>query len=255
MKGFLLAALLVTQAVAGELKPSTLQAFDQYIRATGQRLDSRNPFLWTDESADRARQVREGKVVVQPFNAKPELAVPDGLIHDWVGAVFIPGVSVEKTLATIQDYDHMEAYKPEVMASRLLSHNGNDFKMYMRLLKKKVITVVLDTEHDVHYVPAGPKRWRSVSRTTKISQVEHAGKPDERALPPDTGEGFLWRLTTFWRFEERDGGTWVECQAVSLTRDVPTGLGWLIKPIIRDLPRESLEATLRETRDSVSKAK
>jgi hypothetical protein len=63
----------------------------------------------------------------------------------------------------------------------------------------------------------------------------------------------LWKLTTFWRFEERDGGTWVECEAVSLTRDVPTGLGWLIKPIIRDLPRESLENTLRETKDALSK--
>jgi hypothetical protein len=139
------------------------------------------------------------------------------------------------------------------MSSKLLAHNGNDFRVYMRLLKKKVITVVLDTEHDVHYFQVGPGKWRSISRTTKVSEVKSAGKPDERALAPGTGEGFLWKLTTFWRFEERDGGTWVECEAVSLTRDVPAGLGWLIKPIIRDLPKESLENTLRETREALSK--
>jgi hypothetical protein len=93
----------------------------------------------------------------------------------------------------------------------------------MRLLKKKVITVVLDTEHDVHYFQVGPRKWRSISRTTRVSEVKSPGKPDEHTLAPGTGEGFLWKLTTFWRFEERDGGTWVECEAVSLTREVPAG--------------------------------
>lgn len=253
MKYLVAAALLVSRLGAGELKPQTLEAFDRYIRQTEQRLDARTIFLWSDESPDRARRVRQGQVAVEPFGPRPETSVPDGLVHDWVGSVFIPGVTLEKTLAVIQDYDHKEAYRPEVMSSRLLSRNGNDFRVYMRLLKKKVITVVLDTEHDVHYFQVGPGKWRSISRTTKIAEVEKAGKPDEHTLAPGTGQGFLWRLTTFWRFEERDGGTWVECEAVSLTRDVPTGLGWLIKPIVRDLPKESLENTLLETRVALTK--
>src|SRR5262249_38852615 len=117
----------------------------------------------------------------------------------------------------------------------------------------KVITVVLDTEHDVTYEQVDATRWRSRSRTTKVAEIEHAGKSDERAKPPGTGEGFLWRLDTYWRFEERDGGTWVECRALSLTRDVPAGLGWLINPIVRDLPKESLENTLRQTRVAVGR--
>ena len=125
--------------------------------------------------------------------------------------------------------------------------------LYLRLLKKKVITVVLASEHDVKYTPQDKTRWRSVSRTTKIAEVENAGKPDERELPPGTGEGFLWKLNSYWRFEERDGGTWLECEAISLTRDVPTGLGWIILPIIRDLPKQSLENTLRSTRTALGK--
>jgi hypothetical protein len=182
--------------------------------------------------------------VVEPTGAKPEIAVPTGLIHDWTGAVFLPGVTLEQTLALVRDYDrHKQYYKPEVVDSRVLSHDGNDYLIYLRLLKKQILTVVLDTEHEVRYRQVDATRWRSNSRTTKISELDH-GRP----LPPGTGHGFLWRLNSYWRFEERDGGTWVECQAVSLTRDIPTGLGWLIDPIVRKLPRESLANTLKETR-------
>ena len=187
--------------------------------------------------------------MVQPVHAKagnPRARRPDPRLG---GQRLLPGVSLERTLAMVQDYDrHKQYYKPEVIDSRMLSHDGNDFRIFLRLLKKKVITVVLNTEHDVHYMPIDKTRWRSVSRTTKIAEVENAGKPGERELPPGTGEGFLWKLDSYWRFEERDGGTWMECEAVSLTRDIPTGLGWIVEPIIRDLPKESLANTLRATR-------
>ena len=171
-----------------------------------------------------------------------------------MGCAFIPGATLAQTLAQVQNYDrHKDIYKPEVIDSRLISHSGNDYKIYLRLLKKKVITVVLNTEHSVRYFPISPTRARSYSYTTRISEVENAGKADEREQPPGTGHGFLWRLDSFWRFEERDGGVYIECQAVSLTRDVPAGLGWLIEPIIRNLPRESLASTLKATRSVLEK--
>ena len=180
----------------------------------------------------------------------------DGLVHDWSGCVFIPGATLERTLALVQDYDHhKDVYRPEVIDSKLLSRNGGDFRIYLRLLKKKVITVVLSTEHEVHYTKVDATRVNSRSYTTKIAEVEDAGKPGERELPPGKGHGFLWRLHSYWRFEERDGGLYLECQAVSLTRDVPTGLGWMIEPIIRNVPKESLTNTLRATRDALVKAK
>jgi len=249
-----LTLLLFLQVDAVDLKPETVEAFEKYISQTEQRLNARKTFLWADESADRAKKERDGAIVVQPAGAKSEVAVPHGLVHDWVGSVFISGATVERAVALVQDYDrHKQYYKPEVVDSRIVSHNGNDFRIYYRLLKKKVITVVLNTEHEVHYTQVDPKKWRSVSRTTKIAEVESPGKPNERELPPGAGQGFLWKLDSFWRFEERDGGTWVECQAVSLTRDVPTGLGWLINPIVRSLPKESLENTLRATRAALAK--
>ena len=253
MKRLILAALLVWQLDAVELQPRTTEAFDRYIAQAERRLDARPGFLWADESPDRVSLLRQGKIVVQPVGGAPDTPVAGGLVHDWVGTIFVPGVTLQKTIAVMQDYDHTEAYRPDVMTSRILARKGNDFRVYMRLLKKKVITVVLDTEHDVHYYEVSPSQWRSVSRTTRISEVEKPGKADEKALPPGTGQGFLWKLNSYWRFEERDGGTWLECEAISLTRDVPTGLGWLINPIIQDLPKESLEHTLQQARVALTK--
>ena len=254
MKWIALAAVLALPACAAELQPKTVAAFDRYIRETEQRLADSKIFLWADESVDRARRVKAGEVAVEPFRGKAVFEVPGGLVHDWVGSVFIPGATLQRTLAMVQDYDHhKDVYQPDVIDSRLISHTGDDFHIYLRLLKKKVITVVLSSEHDVKYTRLDKTRWRSVSRTTKIAEVEKAGKPEEREKPPGTGEGFLWKLNSYWRFEERDGGTWLECEAISLTRDIPTGLGWLVQPIIRDLPKESLANTLRLTRAALAK--
>lgn len=248
-------AAVALVSTAAELKRETLQEFERYSRATETRLEQKRasgPFLWTDESPERARRVREGQIAIEPWSGKGDLEVSSGLIHDWIGSVFLPGVTLAQTLAWVQDYGHhKDAYKPEVIESRLLSRTGNEFKVYMRLRKKKVITAVLDTEHEVHYFQLDSTRWYSRSYSTKIAEVEDPGDSDERQLPPGTGHGFLWRLNSYWKFQERDGGVYVECQALSLTRNVPLGLGWLIEPIIRQLPRESLANTLRATRDAV----
>jgi hypothetical protein len=237
-----------------ELAPATSAAFDRYIRQAEQRLDARKSFLWADESAERARRILNGAIVVEPTGSQAQTAVPDGIVHDWTGAVFLPGVPLARTMALMRDYNHQQDfYKPEVEDSRILEQHGDRYRIYMRLLKKMVITVVLDTEHDVQYVPVDASRWRSSSRSTRIAEVEKPGKPGEHEMAPGTGQGFLWRLNSYWRFQERDGGTWVECQAISLTRDVPTGLGWLIQPIIQDLPKQSLENTLKETRAALEK--
>jgi len=113
--------------------------------------------------------------------------------------------------------------------------------------------VVLNTEHDARYFPLDATRCYSRSCATRIAEVEHPGTPEERELPPGNDQGFLWRLNSYWRFEERDGGVYVECEAISLTRPVPAGLGWLIEPFIKNLPRESLANTLRETRAEFGK--
>ncbi len=239
-----------------QLKQETLKAFSAYIRdaelAMEGTLGDGSPFLWSDVSSERARQVRGGQVAAQFSSGHGPVKVPSGLIHDWIGASFIPDTTVEDVLALLQDYDnHKNIYKPEVIASRLISHRGNDFQVYLRLLKKKIVTVVLDTDHGVHYRSLDRARWLCRSYTTRISEVEHAGGPKERVLPPDTGAGFLWRLYSYWRFQAREGGAYVECRGISLTRDVPLGLGWVVEPIIQKLPKESLIHTLEATRKAL----
>ena len=236
-----------------ELGRETLKGFEAYIHdaeaAMGPPSRGSGAFLWSDSSKERARRVREGEVAAECWSGRAPVRVPSGLIHDWIGAARARGTTVKATLALIQNYDnHVKIYQPEVMASKLVRRRGNDFQIYLRLLKKKILTVVLDTDHKVHYRPVDRTRWLCRSYTTRIAEVEDAGEPNETVLTPDTGYGFLWRLYSYWRFQERDGGVYLECRAISLTRDVPLGLGWIIEPIIQRLPEESLIRTLECTR-------
>ena len=259
--------LIAGQAHATDLEPKTVEAFDAYVRAAETQIDAQlaqgQPYLWVerlppDRQAAAEAQLRAGQVVIERLDAtgkndpdKP-IAVPDGMIHHWIGAIFIPGASLAQTLALEEDYDHQQDYfRPDVMQSRILRHDGNDFTIQLRLYKKKVITTVLETEHEVHYTMVDATHAWSRSRSIRIQEVDDAGKPDERLEPEGHDRGLLWRMNTYWRFEEKDGGTYVECQSISLTRDIPTGLGWLIGPYVNSVPRESLTFTLESTRAAV----
>ncbi len=174
------------------------------------------------------------------------MPVPSGLIHDWVGAIYIPSARVDDVLKVVRDYNHhQEIYRPEVLESRILSKNGDEYKVLLRLLKRKVITVVLDTEHEVRYERLGATCWQSWSTSTSVREVRDPGKD----------HGFMWRLNSYWRFHEGDGGTYVECEVVSLSRTVPGILARLIDPIVRQLPQQSMADTLRATRAAVEKGR
>jgi hypothetical protein len=242
-----------------DLRTETLDAFTAYLRQSETEMEKTlrgsGPFLWCDLNSERVHKVREGQVVAQFWSGKGPAEVPNGLIHDWIAAAFLPESTIQEIFAVIQDYDnHKNIYKPEVIDSKLIRRHHDDFQIYLRLLKKKIITVVLDSDHEVHYRAVDRTCWTCRSYTTRISEVENAGSRDERVLPPDKGYGFLWRLYSYWRFEQRDAGVIVECRAISLTRDVPFGLGWAIQPMIQKLPKESLINTLEATRRAVKAA-
>jgi hypothetical protein len=236
-----------------ELRPQTVEAFRAYIQSAEakikQTLGSGDLFLWSDGNPEIAHQISAGQIAAQFWSGQGPVKVPNGLVHDWVAAGFIVGTTVKDVLAVIQNYDNYKnVYQPEVIASKQISHHDGDFQIYLRLLKKKILTVVLDTEHDVHYGSLSRTRWICRSFTTRVAEVENEGTAKERVLPPDTGHGFLWRLYSYWRFEERGNDVLMECRAISLTRDVPRGLGWMLEPIIQNFPRESLVNTLEATR-------
>jgi hypothetical protein len=188
-------------------------------------------------------------------NAGPRIAHissrrPDSSL---AGAVFIPDASLQRTLALLQDYDdHARIYAPSVLQSRLIQHNGDDFKFSLRLRQTKLVTVVLDTEYAAHYSHLDRARACSRSYSTRVAEVENAGQPDEHEKPIGDGSGFLWRINSCWCFWEHDGGVYIQLEAISLTRDIPEGFGWLIRPFISSIPKESLEFTLNRTRKALS---
>ncbi len=248
-----------------DLEPKTVEAFDHYIQASAARIDieARGPgsFLYVEGLPEPKRSaalssLHKGEIYIEHVESRDAsgavIEAPDGLIHDWIGAVFIPGADLPQVLHVVQDYDHhQDIYKPEVVRSRLIRHQGNDYQIFYRLRKQKVITVTLDTNHDVQYVPIDATRCRSRSVATRIAEVVDAGQPGEHEKSIGHDGGFLWRMNSYWRFEERDGGVYVEVESISLTRDVPTGLGWLIRPFVTSIPRESLLMTLGSTRSAV----
>jgi hypothetical protein len=238
------------------LVPETVADFDAYIADAEKAMQvawrTEPKRLWSSRVPARAQKIRSGEAMVEMWSGTKPVAVRDGLIHDWIGAVFVPGAAIANALALMQDYNnHHRIYQPEVISSKLISRHNDDFKIYMRLLKKKVITVVLDTEHDVQYSALDASCWTCRSYTTRIAEVQDPGTPKETILPPGTGHGFLWRLYSYWLLQGSDAGTIVECRAISLTRTVPFSLKLVVQPIVRSLPRESLAATLKATKEGM----
>jgi hypothetical protein len=180
--------------------------------------------------------------------------VPGGMVHDWEGIVFIPEVELDDVLRVLQDYDHQASYyAPDVEKSRMESRNGDEFRVFLRFRREKVVTVVLDTEHVVTYYRDAPRKAHSRSSAVRITQVDDPGKADEKEKQPGEDDGYLWRMETWWHMEERDGGVYVQNEVVTLTRDIPTGLAWLIEPFITNIPKETLQFTLQSTRRAVLK--
>ena len=249
-----------------ELKPATVEAFNRYVQLTEARIKGEvsapEKFLYVDGLPPERRSqalaaLQRGEVLMERLRTTDRpgqtIDAPGGLIHHWLGVVFVPGATLQQTLALMEDYNHhQDVYGPEVVRSRLLNRQDNDFKIFYRLRKKKVITVTLDTNHDVHYFPVDSKRWYSRSYSTRIAEVVDADKPNEREKPPGHDGGFLWRINSYWKFEEKDGGVYIECESISLTRDIPTGLGWLIKPFVTGIPKDSLRMTMGSTRAALA---
>lgn len=241
---------------AAELKKETAEAFDRYITELEARLQPRwhgEGFLWSD-SVPQREELQKGAIVTRPARGNGNIDVKGGMIQDWIGAVFIPSANLAAVLGVVQDYGrHAEIYKPEVASSLVRAHTGNDFSVFMRIVKSKLfLSDVLNTEHEIHYVALDAKRAYSRAYSTRIAEVDEPGKPGERELPVGKDRGLLWRLYGYWFFEERDGGVVVECESLTLTRDIPFGMGKVLSPVIHGLPAESLRKGLDSTRRAVA---
>jgi len=222
-----IAVLAMPAALAVELKPETDQAFDRYVEAADK---------FPVPAPGTMKAARRGETVVSEGRVP---SIPDGLIHDWLGLLFIPGATLDNVRAVMQDYaNYKRIYAPDVTDSKLLSRDGDGFRVYLKLYKKEFLTLVYDSEYDVRYALPVPGRMEIVSRSRHIQQ-----KGDD--------QGFLWRLNSYWRFEEADGGVYAQCRAISLSRGIPFGFGWL-HGFLQKFPRDSMVNTLEATRRAVA---
>ena len=272
MKTFVLvlAALLLGPVTAldvsgsADLHARTVAAFERYAVVTEARIaqetSGNGPFIFTDGLGEPRRaaarsELRSGQLVIQSLTTRDSgraIDVPDGLIHHWVGVVFVPGVPVAAAVTLLQDYDrHASIFAPNVARSKTLARSGDDFRVYLRFYMQKVLTVVLDTEHQAHYTRPSPDRAFSRIVSTRIAELENPGTAQEHEKPIGQDGGYMWRLHTYWRFLERDGGTYIQCESISLTRGIPFGLGWAVGPFVTSIPRESLTFTLETTRKTL----
>jgi hypothetical protein len=263
----LLAVLLSPQPVfpapQPAANPKASEAFVNYVRSTDRRNNSElqrgTGLLWIDALPEAERQrayaaLAQGSVQVEQRTSESsrEIECPGCMIHHWEGLVFVPDAKLNDVLGVLEDYNrHSEYYAPDVVRSRIDTHEGDRFRVFLRFRRQKVITVVLDTEHDITYFRDSPWRAHSRSTATRIREVDHPGKPNEREKSREDDSGFLWGMETWWRMEERDRGVYVQSEIVSLTRNIPAGLGWLVGPFVTAVPKESLTFTLEATRKAV----
>ena len=250
-------AAMAPAAAAAELQNHTIQAFDRYVRLTEARLNGKTSFLWIDGLPEAQRRealqtVQRKELSIEKLETKDngrEIDVPGGLIHHWVGTAFVQGASINDALAILQDYnEHHRIYAPTVAASKLQSRDGDRFTFFLRFVMKKVITVTVNSDHEAVFRKPAADRAEGWIHSTRIAEVENAGTPTEREKPIGDDGGYLWRLNTYWRLLARDGGLYIHCESVSLSRGIPFGFGWMIGPFVTSIPRESLTFTLETTR-------
>lgn len=255
MGGLLLAAHRHAMA---EPTPAAVSAFDDYVHSAESRLSrqhqSAKGFLAPPLTAQDEQRLRKGELIIEPITPLTGLPLPGALLHDWRGTAFATGAKAadfERLMRNINAYP--QYFSPQVLQAKVITQQGDHLQALMRVRQKHILTVVLDTTYDITFGRLDAQRGYSISRSTKISEIESPGSKNERALGPSEENGFLWRLNSYWTYEERDGGLYLQIESVSLTRSVPNGLNWIIQPFIEKIPRESLEFTLRSTCDALRK--
>jgi hypothetical protein len=249
---------LAALSSAAELKTETLAAWDDYSsgvnRAMLNRLGADHTFLWIDEQSARSTQVREGKILGVPAAPHVPHRVPNGLIHHWIGAAFIPAASLDDVLDVLRDYSqYKEYFHPTILDSNSVRRSDAEDRYSLVVMNKAVLVrTAIDTDVRTRYVRVDRHRAYGFSEATRIQEIQNFGLDTERKLPPDQGNGYLWRLGSVTRLQERDGGVYIEVEALALSRDVPAAFRLIVDPVVRRVSRNSMLVSLKQTQDAVS---
>ncbi len=256
--------LLAASCLASELEPATVEAFNHYVEVAGQQMQSSlradGPFLWIDSRPPATRkrlyaQLRSGQFVIRQlytYDDGQQIEIPDGMVHHWIGLAFVPGATLKIAEAVLEDYqDYARIYAPEVRRSRVYGREGNDFKLYMQLYKDSPRRVSYNANFNVQRMQLGPDRIASSSISTRIAQLQDPSDPNGAEYPVGQDSGYLWRMNDYWRYEQKDGGVYMQVEAISLSRDVPEFFGWIVRPVIRRLARQTMADLLEANRRAI----
>ena len=255
----LLLAMAAPGTVAGEAPPKAVSAFNSYVHGVEARLAeqhrSQKGFLAAAaQEAQREMRLRRGELIVEKLTPSTGADLPGAMLHHWRGIAFAAGATAADFERLMKDFDaYPQHFSPQVLQAKTLAHQDDCFQAWMRVRQKHIITVVMETTYDVIFARLDARHGYSISRSAQITEIDSPGTRHERALSSSEEHGFLWRQNTYWSYEERDGGLYLQVESVSLTRSIPTGLGWVIGPFVESVPRDSLEFTLRATCDALRK--
>ena len=235
-------------------KQETVRAWDEYTQIVDLRLvqnaSSENPFLWIDESHDLAGRVRQNEVVVTDHDPRN---IPQGMIHHWIGAVFVPNATLDQALTVVEDFDrYSDFYKPLFSKCTVLARDGDQATLNVVAAQKVFsVTAAVDTEDQVKIVRLGPKTAYLTNNAVRIQEIADYGQPTQHPFSESRRPGYVWRQIGIERLEERDGGVYVELETIVLSRSIPAGFHWLIKPLADELPRKLMRDTLSDTRTAI----
>jgi hypothetical protein len=246
--------LTTAQPLAGQPTPAALAAFNAYTQSVEARLDQQHRsagafvVLPASDPVSEAMRLRRGEFIIERLTPSTGAEVSGSLLHQWRGAAFVPGAKARDFERLTQDFKaYPQYFAPQVLQAALIARNGDRMQAWMRVRQQHVIPVVMDTSYDISYGRLDRQHGYSSSRSTRIAEIDSPGTSSERALNANEEHGFLWRLNTYWSYEEKDGGLYLQIEAVSLTRSIPHGLAWAVRPYAESIPRDSLEFTLRST--------
>lgn len=198
---------------AAELRPQTVEAWNRHVADVERTVDA------TLATAQAGAPVGR------------RLSVPGGTIHEWRGSVLIPSVSVEQLVHALET-PGLPPPSDDVLDARVLAKNGHSLQVYLKVARSAILSVTYDTVHDVVFTPRTPQLATSRSVATLIREDGGAD------------HGFLWRLNSYWRYEQRGGDVLVTLFSLSLSRDVPAIARPIASPIIDGIGRASMLRTL-----------
>jgi hypothetical protein len=276
LNSVILPALLITTmpcvfagmvAEAADLSSNTLKEWTQFVDAREKciaaELTAQKEFLVLDyqnpEASTQERQtLLSGNISIRPMafpgNDSGEIRISGGMIHHWRGSIWVPGINLDFVLSRVKHPELDSSRQEDVLAARILENSPDQIKLYLKLQRSRIVTVVYNTEHIVRFDQHGTERASSRSISTKIAEVEQLNKNTEREKPEGHDRGFLWKMNSYWRYQQAAGGVIIECESITLSRSIPSFLEAIIRPLIRSIARESMQRTLQSMRVRLEQA-